>query len=97
GPDGEGAVAVRTPRCLPARGVVVEAGQAGDVVDRAAHRTHAMEEARRPADRLHPFVLPRVHRARGDGGVLHVDAVEQLADLACGKAAPSDGVAMAGR
>ncbi|MNG09438.1 hypothetical protein D3C84_928570 [compost metagenome] len=64
----------------------VAAGQLGDVVDRTTHGTGTEEEARRPADGFDPVIDPAVHRARGDGVVLHADAVEQLGDLCPGKA-----------
>ncbi|MNN28756.1 hypothetical protein D3C81_1423350 [compost metagenome] len=66
--------------------VLVAAGQLGDVVDRSTHGTGTEEEARRPADGFDPVIDPAVHRARGDGVVLHADAVEQLGDLCPGKA-----------
>ena len=58
--------------------VALKVGDLGDQVDRAAHRARAVEEAGRPADRLHPVDQPGVDRAGRDRVVLHADAVVEL-------------------
>ncbi len=69
-------VAQRQPRVAE---VTLGVGDLGDDVDGAAHGTGPVEEARGAADGLHPLHQPGVHRPRGDGVVLHGDAVVELA------------------
>ena len=69
-------------------GKIAGLGQLGDVVERAAHAAGAVEKARCPAYGLDAVVDPAVHRARGNR-ILHIDAVEQLADRGAAETAPA--------
>ncbi len=76
-------------------GLLVAAGQFGDVVDRAAHRARTMQERRWPADQFDAVEHPGIHWPRG-AAVAQVDAVVQLGNLVLGEAAVGHEAAKAG-
>ena len=89
--DAEGVlgVVVAAIADAPVDGLLVTAGQLGDVVDRTAHGACAVQERRRAPQQLDTVDHPGVDRAGGTA-VTQVDAVVELGHLVLGEAPVGD-------